>query len=252
MLAFLTSAPVQDAPLSDRLYVPDNLPPVDDAVKLALRTRPDAQATEAAVEAARQGVQSAIGQYYPSVSIDVNYFLHKDSVPTIAEWTSVISANIPIFTAGLIHANVRTAWSQLRQAWLNEQRAHRQVAEQVRMAYENLEGSRMRIVELRTEVAAARDALQQAQFSYQAGLATNLDVLTATDQLLLAQLSLATERLNFKLFYLQLLRAEGRMPRPDSAEPSAAAPLPSQARKNSTTPNFARPVAPATGPARAP
>ena len=237
LLAFLTAAPVQDAPLVDRLPVPSELPPVDQAVDLALRDRQDVRAGEAAIEAARQSLQAAIGQYYPSLSINLDYFLHRDAFPTLSVWEGALNLNVPIFTAGLIHANVRTAWSVLRQAWLTDQHNRRQVAEQVRAAYENVAGSRLRINELRIEVKASREALEESQFSYNAGLATNLDVLTATNTLLSSQLSLVTERLNFKLFYLQLLRAEGLLNRPDSVPPLSAKPVSQPDEEELTTPD---------------
>lgn len=222
-LAFLTASAVQDAPLADELRVPQELPSADDALAAAEKHRQDVQASEAAVEASRQSVQSAIAEYYPSVTLDIDYFLHKESLSRLTVWDGIVQADIPIFRGGIIEADVRTAWSQLRQAWLNQQRTRRQVAEQVRQSYENVRGSKSRVAELRVEVAAARDALQQAQFSYQAGLATNLDVLTATDQLLSAQLSLATEALNYKVYFLQLQRAEGLLEIPGKTPSTAPA-----------------------------
>ncbi|HWE94168.1 MAG TPA: TolC family protein [Tepidisphaeraceae bacterium] len=224
MLAFLVDAPVQDAPLADRLAVPHDLPSADDGLKIAEATRQDVQAAEANIEANRQNVNAMIGQWYPSLTLNVDYFLHKESFPTFSEWSGLVSLNVPIFTAGQVDANVRTAWSQLRQAWLNATHTRRLVAEQVRTAYENLQASTRRIVELRVEVAAAQEAFRQAQQTYTAGLGTNLDVLTAQDQLLSSQLSLANEEFNFKLFYLQLLRSMGRLPRPDSPLPPPGVP----------------------------
>ena len=238
-LAFLTSAPVEDAPLEDRLSVPDAFASQDELTKFAIRLRQDVQAGRSAIEAARQSVQSAIGQYYPSVTLNLDYLLHKESVSTASIWESVLSANIPIFTGGVIDANVRAAWSQLRQAWLNDQRNHRQVSEQVRTAYENLQGSKKRVRDLHIEVAAARDALQQAQFSYNAGLATNLDVLTAIDALNSAELSLNTEELNYKVFYLQLLRSQGTLSRPDSPLPPPGAPVSQPSIEEVTSPGAA-------------
>ena len=174
------------------------------------------------MEAARQAVQAAIGQYYPSVTLNLEYWLHKEATPNL--WTGMFQYNIPIFI-GTIHANVRTAYSQLRQAWLAEQRVHRLVSQQVRTAYENLEGSRLRILDLEIEVIAANEALLQALSSYKAGLATNLDVLTAIDALNQAKLSFITEQLNFKVDYLQLIRSKGVLHVPDS--PIAPATRPS-------------------------
>jgi outer membrane protein TolC len=197
--------------------------PVDQAVHLAEETRQDARAAEAGIESARQSVQAAIGQWYPSVTLNLNYILSSMGNPT-TEWTGAISANIPIFTAGLVHANVRTAWSQLRQAWLTQQQTRRLIAEQVPVAYENVIDSDRRIAELHVEVRAAAEALRYAESAYSAGLGTNLDRITAQDQLLSAQLSLASEEFNYKVFYLNLQRAMGRIPLPETLAPPPGTP----------------------------
>ena len=218
---------------------------------MAEKSRQDVRAAEAAIEAARQNVQSAIGQYYPSVTLNVENFLHKESLSTLTVWEGVLQANIPIFTGGQIDANVRTAWSQLRQAWLSDQRTHRLVSEQVRTAYENIMGSKKRLADLHVEVTAARDALQQARFSYTAGLATNLDVLTAIDQLNSAELSLAGEQFNYKIFYMQLLRSQGRLNRPASPRPPPGAPASRPSVEEVTTPSLIG-GSPTTGPTTQP
>src|SRR5690606_32403148 len=116
---------------------------------------------------------------------------------------------LPIFTAGLIEADVREAWSQFRQALLFRQYLFRQIDRDIRTAYENVVNSDERIRELRVQLTAAEQALRQAEESYGAGLATNLERITAQDQVLSAQLQLASEEFNRKLFYLNLLRAAG-------------------------------------------
>ena len=65
--------------------------------------------------------------------------------------------------------------------------------------------------QLRTQLTAAEEAFRQADRSYTAGLATNLERLTAQDELLSTQLQLASEEFNFKVFYLQLARAIGTL-----------------------------------------
>jgi len=245
LLAFLVSAPVQDSPVADRIDVPAKLPPVAMLVEDAQITRQDVRASEGQIEAARQNVQQAIGQYYPSVTLDVNYLLSRTIsttgfIPSLYHWNAILDVNLPIFTGGAINANVRTAWSQLRQAWLTERATRRQAAEQVQVAYENLEDSRRRIVELHVEVEAAQEALRQAENAYAAGLGTNLDRLTAQDQLLTAQLSLVGEEFNFKVFYLDLLREQGRMPLPDSAVPLTTQPTSRPAAPETITPGPVR------------
>ncbi|HEV2688353.1 MAG TPA: TolC family protein [Bryobacteraceae bacterium] len=239
LIAFLTTAAVQDSPLIDRLLVPKDLMTPDQAVHMAQETRQDARAAEAAMEASRQNVQAAIAQWYPSVTLDLNYFLKRFTGGPI-EWTGALQMSLPIFNGGQIHADVRTAWSQLRQAYLSQQQTRRQIAEQVQIAYENVIDSNRRIAELHVEVAAAAEALRQAESAYAAGLGTNLDRITAQDQLLSAQLSLASEEFNYKVVYLNLLRSMGRLPLPETLGPPPGTPTSRPTTAETQTPGPVR------------
>ncbi|HEY8750665.1 MAG TPA: TolC family protein, partial [Tepidisphaeraceae bacterium] len=223
-LALMTNAEVEDAPLVDRLYVPDDLAPSEQAVLIANENRPDIRADEAAVRVARENVQAAIGEYYPSVSLNLDYYLHRDSFPTTVEWTSILSLNLPIFSAGTIHADIRAAWSRLRVALYQEWLLVRTVRRDVKSAWVTVDDSRRRIAELLTEVAASQEALRQSTQRYTVGLATNLDVLTAQNTLLSSQLDLATEEFNRKIYYLDLLRATGQLNLPSDPNSMAGGP----------------------------
>lgn len=223
-LALLTGAPVQASPLVDAMEPPPELAPVEELTRAALEGRQDLAAARAAIEAARFDIDAAVARYYPSISLNVNAFLERESSPTESDWNATLSANLPIFTAGLIHADVRTAWSLLRQAKLNESATRRQIGSDVAIAYENFISSRNRLDQLEVQVAAAEEALRQSEQSYKAGLATNLDRLTAQDALLSAQLQLTAELFDQKVFYLTLLRAVGglstRLPGESAAPPT--------------------------------
>jgi outer membrane protein TolC len=223
-LALLTNANVEKAKLIDRLYVPEELMPIDGAVLDADRSRPDIKADEAAVRVAREEVKVAIGEYYPSVSLNLDYYLHRDAFPTNLQWSSLLTVNMPIFSAGTIEADVRTAWSKLRQALYAEWLLIRQVQHDVKSAWDTTDSSRRRIIELRAEVAASQEALRQATQRYSVGLAINLDVLTAYDTLLTSQLDLATEEFNHKIYYLDLLRALGQLPLPTTPNALSSGP----------------------------
>jgi multidrug efflux system outer membrane protein len=224
MLAFMTNAAVEKAALVDRLEVPPDVLGIDDAVRVAERERLDILAAAEQVRVQQQNLQTATGEYYPSISLDLNYYLHRDTFPTNVEWAGVITASVPIFSAGEIRADVRNAMSLLRTVTYTEWQLIREVRENVRIDWDNLSASRRRIVELETEVAASQEALRQAVERYRVGLAINLDVLNAETQLLSAQLSLAQEQINFKVFYLDLLRDMGRLPLPKSAQSMSSGP----------------------------
>ncbi|HEV8290480.1 MAG TPA: TolC family protein [Tepidisphaeraceae bacterium] len=210
-LAFLVGAPVASSPLIDQAGVTQDVPSLETLQNEANARRQDLAATRAAVAAAKYDVDAAIGHYFPSITFNVNYFLHRESLPSESRWNEILSANLPIFSGGILEADLRLAWSLLRQAKLAESLTERQVLQDVRIAYENLLASQDRLRELQVQLKAAEEALTQAEQSWRAGLGTNLERLIAQDRLLSTQLQLTSERYDQKVFYLALLRAVGRL-----------------------------------------
>jgi len=217
-LAYLIDAPIHTVVLPDGYDPRIDLPVLEMALRQALESRRDLIAAQAAVRAARQDVSGAFNQYYPSLNINGNYFLTRDSTPTDSDWNGLVSLDIPIFTAGLIHADVRTAWSRYRQAVLTQRQLNRQIDAAIRTALENLTSTLARLDELRVQATAARQALRQADESYRVGLATNLERLTAQDQVLSAELQLASAEYDRKFFYLTLLRQTGTLTLPGGSD----------------------------------
>jgi outer membrane protein TolC len=231
-LALLIGVPAITGPLADDFVVPHDRPSEADFERTAFDTRQDLRAAVNAIEAAREGVRVAFAQYYPSVSLNVAGFLYREFFSDASKWNAVLSANVPIFAAGIIEADVRLAWSRLRQAALNESAVRRQVAHDVQVAYENLVTADVRIRELDDQVKAATEAFEQARNAFANNLAINLDVLSAQDQLLNAELQLTGAKFDRAVFYLDLIRATGRLntlatPRPPAAASTQPATRPS-------------------------
>jgi outer membrane protein TolC len=210
-LAFLVGAPVASSALIDQAKAISEVPSMADLQNEALRRRQDLAAARAAVAASKYDVEAAIGHYFPSVSFNVNYFLSRESLPSESRWNEILSLNLPIFSAGTLEADLRLAWSLLRQNKLFESLTERQVLQDVRIAYENLLASQDRLRELQVQLKAGEEALLQAEQSYKAGLGTNLERLVAQDRLLSTQLQLTSERYDQKVFYLALLRSVGAL-----------------------------------------
>lgn len=211
LLALVTNGPVKAAELTDQYIPPDTLQSLDQYNARAEEYREELGAVAAAVEAARHEIQVAFGQYYPSLSLDFSVFLYRESVPDERHWDALLSANLPIFAAGRIRADVREAWSFMREALLAQSYQHRQVRQEVETAYQDFIASQARLAELKIALAASQQAFEQAEQSYRAGLATNLDRIIAQNALLDAQLAEASEEFDLKVFYLRLLRATGTL-----------------------------------------
>jgi outer membrane protein len=211
MLAFLVGVGEIDGPLQDEVILPGNLPSVDDFRAYAAAHRQDLLGAEAAVRAAKFAVDAAIAQYYPSVSLNVAGFLYRQYFSDASKWDAILIGNLPIFSAGIIEADVRDAWSKLRQAALYQSELRRQIDRDVQVAFDGLIAAQDELTSLDQEVQAASDALNQSEQLLKNQLAIPLDVLTAQDTLLTAQLSYASENISRTIFYLDLLRITGQL-----------------------------------------
>ena len=209
VLALVLGVPVVRGPLVDRLAVPDNTPSVDALYLDARARRHDVRAAAKQADAARANVQAAWSRYFPTVGLNGEFWAHRESFPVDVTWMGIVSLDWPIVSAGLIHADVRTAYSQLRQAELAESYASRVALKELRVARENVESSGKRAAELRVQLAASQEALKDAEKGYQVGLNTNVDRLVAQDQVLASGLALLSEELTRKIYYIRLLRARG-------------------------------------------
>jgi outer membrane protein len=208
-LAILIGSAQVDGPLADEVPVPDHLAPLQDYVGRSLANRQDLLAAEAAVKAARFAVDAAIAEYYPSLTLNVAGFLYRENFTDATKWDAVLLANLPIFSAGIIEADVRDAWSRLRQAALYESYLRRQIDQDTGIAYDNFVTSTAKLADLKREVQASSDAYDQSVQLQKNGLAIPLDVLTAQNALLNSQLEYTDEAFSRTIFFLDLLRATG-------------------------------------------
>ncbi|CAN5423274.1 hypothetical protein BH10PLA1_BH10PLA1_14050 [soil metagenome] len=211
-LGYLIGEPTDTVMLTSEIYVPDIRPAVTEFERLSLERRQDLLAARAQVTAARAQVDVAVSQYYPSVNLNVEGFLYREYYADASKWSAILSANIPIFSAGLIEQDVRAAWSRYRQALLIESDTRRSIVRDVQMSYQNLLTAERRIVELQSGLAAADEALKQAQSALANNLGIVLDVLTAQDQQLNSQLQLTSAQFDRSVYYLDLLRTTGELP----------------------------------------
>lgn len=230
LLELLTGAAVGEARLTDGYAPPPVFEPLEDYLATAGASRRELAAALAAVDVARREVEVAWGQYYPTVSLNLNAYLYRETVPTARDWDSLLAVNIPIFRGGQIHADVRTAWSFVREAMLVRSYLRRRVAQEVGQVHIEAAAAQARLKELHVRVSAAEQAVRQSEGSYAAGLGTNLERVAAQDTLLEAQLLLVSAEYDLKEVALTLHRVVGTlreqleaMAAPDAGQAAPAA-----------------------------
>ncbi len=191
-----------------------HLPSLAQLQKIAWSQRQDLKAAEEKVAAQEKNVQAVYEQYFPSLAINFDTFLYKGQFPTDSWWTGLFSVNMPLFEGGEIYADLRTAYSQYRQAMLAAHQLRRHIGEEVTIARADWLSGLQLENNLKTEVASALAAYHQAEHSFKAGLATNLDVITAQDQELAAHLAYQQSRFQTRINLLNLFRVSGRLTYP--------------------------------------
>src|SRR5690606_17414940 len=92
LLSLLTGVPLHNAVLLDAYDIPVGITGMTEYLNAAGRLRRDLAAADSAVEAARKNVDVAVGQYYPSVTLDLTAFLYRETLPTERDWQGVLRA----------------------------------------------------------------------------------------------------------------------------------------------------------------
>ncbi|MEQ8936505.1 MAG: TolC family protein, partial [Amphiplicatus sp.] len=160
----------------------------------------------------RKQVAIAKGVFLPRVSLTAGYqYAEEPSSFTLSDeqFTYGARASVPIFQGGLNLSRVREAKALADSAEAGVEQAERRVGAQVTAAWEQLIAARTTITAARAQVDANRLALEGVRRESQLGARTTLDVLDAEQELLNAEVQLATAQRDERAAAFGLLAASG-------------------------------------------
>lgn len=211
-------------------------PPVDPGLPSALlERRPDVASAERQVAAANARIGIARAAYFPVFNLSTGSLattLAGFESTSASNWISAPSRMWSVGPAGLLtvfDGGLHRAQSAYAHAQYDEQVADYRGA--VLVAYQEVEDNIAALRQLEQEsvseaaaVRASASALQQAQYRYQGGIVTYLEVVTEENAALSAQLSavsIQTRRLNASVLLVKALG--GGWDNPLAREPAHAA-----------------------------
>lgn len=196
----------------------------EQAVDLAVAENPALIAARFREEAARYDVRTAKGAILPSADvtagIGVQDFSGGDRIGIIGspagsgrEWSQTVgvSATIPLYQSGAAASRIREAQQLRSQALLDIASTEREVTENARNAFEQVETARATIQAADVAVRANTLALEGVRAESLVGSRTVLDVLDAEQELLAAQVELVRAQRNEYVAGFALLAALGRV-----------------------------------------
>src|SRR3569832_74195 len=199
--------------LTDLLrFVDEPLPSVDSAVTQAARDRREIQVAEQENRVTQLELQSARAEHLTSLSIVGDYGSSGITPDNLALPTrrEAVQLNVPIFSGGLTQGRVTAAASRQRQTELALSDVRGQVEEDVRLALTTLRTAAVQVRAAEESVTLAQRELEMARDRFRAGVADNLEVITAQTTLANARVSQVTALAQHNAARLILAAALGR------------------------------------------
>jgi len=209
----LDLAPQQPIELTDQsLFSETPEYPGDASVAAAIANRPEMKSLDAQITAAGYDRRAAREERLPSLSIGGDWAYQGSSLPaSIPTYAVGATVNVPLTTGGRIRAEEVKAVIASRR--LENQRRSQQdaIAEEVKSAMADLASARSQVEVARSGLTLAQKALGQSREKFSAGLANNIEVVTAQDALARANDNLIDAFYRYNLAHAQLAHATGQM-----------------------------------------
>jgi len=157
---------------------------IDQTLERAYAARPELRQVLNEEQRASLDVKIASQERLPKVSLS-GLWLEQGLTPAgaIPVYTYEADLNIPLFTGGRIQADRDKADLAIRQLKQQEQEIRNRIALEVKTAAAQLESARSQVDVANLGVSLAKQEVEQARDRFQAGVADNIEVVTAQDEL---------------------------------------------------------------------
>jgi outer membrane protein len=195
---------------------------LESLITQALEDRPELLGTTDRIRQADERLSSAQALNLPTIAAQGMYgVIHFSDAPlnqyagshpgqTNLWWGAGAMVSLPIFTGFLIENRVAEARQQKYKVEQKMVNLSNNIALEVTDAYLSLQAARQQIVVAEKEVESARSALTLAKERYRLGLASIVDVTTATTALLIAEVRLSEARYGVQAATVAVAYATGQ------------------------------------------
>jgi outer membrane protein TolC len=154
------------------------------SLEQAFQTRPEMKALEARERIAALEKRAASESRLPSINLGGNWAYQGLSLPnSIPSYTFQVSLDVPLFTSGRIHAQIARSDLEIRKVARERADLRDQIALEVKTGIAQLESARHEVDVANLGVKLAQEEVNQARDRFQAGVANNIEVITAQDAL---------------------------------------------------------------------
>ncbi|MEQ8699555.1 MAG: TolC family outer membrane protein [Bauldia litoralis] len=187
---------------------------VDAAVEVAMRQAPAIRASAADVRAAVSEIGVATSRFYPRVDAELSYSIQRGVDGTRGDSNNFIALLVgrwSLYTGGTDTALRRKAIAQREEARDKLDQSRREVAQQVRNAWNALNAARERRVAVRKELAANRRVRIAYARQFDRGQRTLLDLVDIQNEIFNNETTLMTEKYTIIFGVYRTLATMGRL-----------------------------------------
>jgi len=154
------------------------------SIEQAFTTRPEMKGLEARERIALLEKKAAGESRLPSINVGGDWAYQGLSLPrSIPTYTFQVSLDVPLFTGGRIHAQIARSDLELKKVAQERGDLQDQIALEVKTGIAQLESARHEVDVANLGVKLAQEEVTQSRDRFQAGVANNIEVVTAQDEL---------------------------------------------------------------------
>jgi outer membrane protein TolC len=204
----------QDTPLE----LADTLEPravpgtMQDAIARGLRDRPELVEVASRMAAAQAGIELAASGGRPNVIVGAGYDVgnaNGTATSISGAWSATLGVTLSLYDGGITRERIREARLRLEQLKVFDAQIRQQVELEVRQAWLALDQAAGELAAATKAVEQGREAARLAGVRYQAGVGTQLELLSAQASLSQAELALASARFSQNLARIRVILAAG-------------------------------------------
>jgi outer membrane protein len=188
----------------------------DSLTALAFEHRTELALTRDALRAADLQHHLATLEDLPSVSMNLSYGLKNGYIPNLdvlrGNWVAGLMVEVPIFNGFRTRSREEETLALSKSARAGQSVLERSITLEVQQALEGVRSARDKMQTANVQVEQSLDAVRNARIRYEAGTATNLDLLDAETSLSQAQLARVSSAYQYTLSRYSLDRATGMLP----------------------------------------
>ncbi len=174
--------PVELADLSEFFHTPAFS--ADETMERAFVERPEMKALASQIRATELERKTAQAARVPRLALN-GLWSEEGTSPAspIPVYNFAVSLDVPLYTGGRIRAQVAIEDIELKKLGQQQTDLRNQIAQEVRTASAQLDAAKSEVDVANLGIDLAREEVTQARDRFQAGVANNIEVITAQDEL---------------------------------------------------------------------